>query len=51
MAKKQKQTINLKSNDEKCFQYAMAVALNHKQIKSHPEIISQIKPFISKYNS
>ena len=28
----------------------MTVALNHKQIKSHPERISNVKPFIDQYN-
>ena len=28
-----KLTINPKNNDYKCFQYALTVALNHKQIK------------------
>ena len=31
-------------------QYYLTVALNHKQIKSHPERISKIKPFIDQYN-
>ena len=43
-------TINSKNNDDKCFQYAVTVTLNHKQIKSHPEKISTIKPFINQYN-
>ena len=33
--KNKKTTINPKNNDGKRFQYAVAVALNHKQIKSH----------------
>ena len=45
-----KATINPKNNDNKCFQYAIAVALNHEQIKNHPERISNIKPFIDQYN-
>ena len=28
-----KATINPKDNDDNCFQYALTVALNHKQIK------------------
>ena len=36
-------TINPKNNDDKCIQYAIAVALNHKQVKSHTEKISNIK--------
>ena len=50
MAKNKKTSINLKNNDNKCFQYALTVALNHEQIKSHPERISNIKTFIDKYN-
>ena len=48
--KNKKATINTKKNDDKCFQYALTFALNYEQIKSHPEIISKIKPFIDKYN-
>ena len=47
---KNKKTINPENNDDKCFQYAVAVALNHKKIRSHPERISNIKPFIHQYN-
>ena len=45
-----KGTMNPKNNDDKYFQYAVAVTLNHEQIKSHPERISNIKPFIDQYN-
>ena len=31
--KNKKATINPKNNDDKCFQYALTVALNHEQIK------------------
>ena len=48
--KNTKATINPKNNDDNCFQYALTVSLNHKQIKSHPERISKIKPFIDQYN-
>ena len=48
--KKKKATINSKNNDDKCFQYPIAVALNYEQIKSHPERISKVKPFINQYN-
>ena len=53
MVKKNQQkttTINLKNSDDKCFQYAITVALNHEQIKSLPERISNNKPFINQYN-
>ena len=46
-----KPTINPKNTkDNKCFQYVITVALNHKEINNHPERISKIKPFISNYN-
>ena len=31
-------------------QYAIAVALNHEQIKSHPDKMSNIKPLIYQYH-
>ena len=48
--KNKKATINPKNNDGKCFQYAITVALNHEQIKNHPERISKIKSFIDQCN-
>ena len=45
-----KATINPKNNDDKCFQYAITVALNHQKIENHPVIISNIKHFINQYN-
>ena len=48
--KKKKATINLKNTDDKCFQYAVTVALNYGEINWNPERVSNIKPFISKYN-
>ena len=34
--KNKKVTINLKNNDDKCFKYALTVALNYQNIKSNP---------------
>ena len=48
--KYKKPTINPKNNDDKCFQYAVALALNLDNIDNHPERISKIKPFIDQYN-
>ena len=48
--KNKKTTINPKNNDEKCFEYAVTVALDNEQIKSHPEKTSNIKPFIEQYD-
>ena len=48
--KNKKATIMPKKSDGKCFQHAITVALNNAQIKSHPERISNIKPFIGQYS-
>ena len=48
--KNKKAIINPKNYDDKCFQYALVVALSHEQIKNHPERISKTKPFIDQYN-
>ena len=37
--------MNPKNNGDKCLQYAITVALNHEQIKSDPERLSNIKPY------
>ena len=47
--KDKKSTIN-PNNDDKCFQYAVTLALNLDNIDNHPERISKTKPFINKYN-
>ena len=39
-----------KNNDDKCFQYAITVALNHQNIKNNPERITKIKLFIDQYD-
>ena len=41
--------MNQKNNDNKCFQYAVTLALNIGKINDHPERPSKIKPFIEKY--
>ena len=41
-----KATIIPKNNDDKCFQYALTVALNYQNIKKDSQRISKIKPFI-----
>ena len=48
--KNKKATINPKNKDDKCFQYALTVALNYEKIKKDPQRISKIKPFIDQYN-
>ena len=41
---------NQSIDDNNCFQYALTTALNYQNIKSHPERISNLKPFIDQYN-
>ena len=48
--KDKKSTINPKNNDDKCFQYAVTLALNLDKIKKDPQRVSKIKLFIEKYN-
>ena len=44
-------TINpLSKKDNKCFQYAVTVALNHVEIKKDQQRITKIKSFLSKCN-
>ena len=44
-----KKKLNPINKKDKCFQYAVAVALNHDEIGKHAERITKIKPFINKY--
>ena len=48
--KDKKSTINPQNDDDKCFQYAVTLALNLDNIDNHHERISKIKPFIGQYN-
>ena len=49
--KNKKATINpINKKDNKCFQYAVTVVLNHEEIGKHSERIIKIKPFINKYS-
>ena len=48
-AKKQQQISSIK-NDNKCFQYAATLGLNHKEIGKELERITKIKPVVDKYN-
>ena len=41
-----KLVLRIVSHDDKCFKYAITVALNHEQINRHVESISNIKTFI-----
>ena len=48
--KNKKSTVNPKNNDDKCFQYAVTLALNLDNINKLPQRVSKIKPFIDQYN-
>ena len=49
--KKKKATVNpINKKDNKYFQYAVTVALNHEEIKKDLQRIKKIKPFINRYN-
>ena len=49
--KNKKATINPKNDDDdKCFQYALTIALNYQNIKKDLLRIIKIKPFIVRYN-
>ena len=48
--KNKKATINPKTNDDKRFQCAITVVLNHEQIKKDPQRITKMKPFIDQYH-
>ena len=48
--KDKKSTINPKNNDDKCFQYAVTLALNLDKIKKDSQRVFKIKPFTEKYN-
>ena len=49
--KNKKATINPRiMNDDRCFQYAITVALSYGKIKKHPERIKNIMPFIDQYD-
>ena len=47
--KNKEAAISPKSNENNCFQYALTSALNFEKIKSQPERIFNLEPFINKY--
>ena len=49
--KSKKVTTNcISKKDNKCFQYAVTVTLNHEEIRKDPQRITKIKSFLNKYN-
>ena len=46
-----KAVINPKNeNEEECFKWAVTIALHYKEIKSHPERVSNIVRYTNNYN-
>ena len=43
-------TINCQNDDDKCFQYAISIALNYDEIGNHHQRVNKVKPFIDQYN-
>ena len=43
-------TINCQNNDDKCFQYAITIALNYDEIEKYHQRVNKVKPFIDQYN-
>ena len=43
-------TINCQNDDDKCFQYAITIALNYDEIEKHHRRVNKAKPFIDQYN-
>ena len=43
-------TINCQNDDNKCFRYAITIALNYDEIEKHHQIVNKVKPFIDQYN-
>ena len=41
---------SMNKKDDKCFQYAVTIALNHEEIEKGSQIISEILSFKSTYN-
>ena len=51
MHKEKKATINPQNKDyNKCFQYAVTIALNYDKIEINPERVSKVKPYIDQYD-
>ena len=48
--KNKKAVINPQNKDEECFKWTVAAALNHEDIKDHPERISLLRPYEKQYN-
>ena len=47
------ETVNLKTDDDKYFQYAITISFNHEEIKKIPKELVKLLPFVNRlhYNS
>ena len=43
-------TINCQNDDDKCFQYAITIALNYDKTENHHQRVNNVKPFTDQYN-
>ena len=43
-------TINPKCTNENSFKYSILILLHYYELNNHPERITQLKKYISKYN-
>ena len=43
-------TITCQNDDDKCFQYAITIALTYDEIGNHHQRVNKVKPFIDQYN-
>ena len=50
LLKNKKASINQKNNDDMCFEYGIAAALNQENLEKDPEIIEKIRPFLDQYD-
>ena len=49
--KNKKVTINPQNKDDnKCFQYAITIALNYDEIGKNPERVTKVNPFVNQYD-
>ena len=49
--KNKKATINPQNkDDDKCFQYAITIALNYNETGKNPERVNKVKPFVNQYD-
>ena len=50
LIKSKKSVINPQNKDGECFKWAVTAALNHEDIKNHPERIRLLRPYENQHN-